>query len=151
MLSLQFGARRDVPRLDGKSREVGSHALHVFCAWRLRRDGEILVASGDLYTPVDPHADLETFDWDEVKATWWDAGWYRFSESSETEPIVQNTHLDEVGGLSISLSGDARFEVFPNSSAAPHVETEFWRLLRPGTGDPHFVVATFGFVEEHDA
>src|SRR5690348_13397687 len=69
-LALHFGARRA-----GEDGESGTLVLHVACAWRTTARGEILVASGDLFTPADPDAELETFDWEEPGATLWDLRW----------------------------------------------------------------------------
>src|SRR5207244_1765048 len=67
LLSLQFGERREV---DGQS--VGAYTLIIACAWRIAGPTTILAGSGDLLTPADPDAQLETFDWDVDGASWWD-------------------------------------------------------------------------------
>jgi hypothetical protein len=51
---------------------------------------------------------------------------------------------DSFGGVRLVCTGGIELEVFPNSSPSPHVETEFWRLLRPGQTDEHVVVGTMG-------
>ena len=51
---------------------------------------------------------------------------------------------DSFGGVRLVCTGGIELEIFPNSSPAPHVETEFWRLLRTGQAGDHVVVATTG-------
>jgi hypothetical protein len=57
---------------------------------------------------------------------------------------------DALGGLRVALAGGLALELFPESSAAEHVETEFWRLIRRGGGEPHFVVTSEGARREVD-
>ena len=149
MLSLQAGARR-AQAPDVSTRSVGELALHIFCPWRLIAGGRILAGAGDLFTPADPDADLETFDWDAPGATWWDL---RVLEAfaDDAGPRVTRVSADDVGGFTLECEGGVRLEVFPSSSASPHVDTEFWRLLRPDGERPHFVVETTGIHTDVDA
>jgi hypothetical protein len=133
MLSLHF--RSDVG---------DEHTLHVFCAWRIARPGEIIAGGGDLYTPSDPDADLETFDWDEPGSTWWDQRLDAYFASHETPPRVMALRADDLGGFRLACDDGAALEVFPSSANAPHVETEFWRLITPGVAAPHVVADTSG-------
>ena len=137
MLSLRFG------RGDGDAL-APDYTLDVFCAWRLARDGRILVGSGDLFTPADPAEELETFDYDAPGGSWWDARVAAYFAESPAPPVVQHVTADPLGGVRLALSDGASLDVFPNSSAAEHLETEFWRITRPGTGDAQLVVGTFG-------
>src|SRR5512138_1259730 len=59
VLVVQFGERQEV-----EGAAVGAHTLRIACAWRIAGPTALLVASGDLFTPADESADLETFDWD---------------------------------------------------------------------------------------
>ena len=145
MLWLQFGERVTQSVPGGGIREVGAYALHVSGAWRLSDPGGIITGSGDLFTPVDANADLDTFDWDVKGASWWD---YRLAEFATAfaadPPVVERVHADRLGDARLLLSHGLVFETFAHSSAADHVETEFWRLFQPGTEAPHFVVDTNG-------
>lgn len=143
MLALQFGDRRPAPTRAEPGREVGAWALHVYCAWRLTRGATILAGSADLFTPSDPDEDLETFDYEAPGATWWDVRWQAYADASPP-PTVATVAADAFGGLRLGLSDGATLEVFPNSAAAEHFESEFWRLLRPGQGEAEFVVGTAG-------
>ena len=162
LLRLQFGEQLTVAAEGAEGAEggdardvgshVGSHALHVACPWRLAGPDRLLVGSGDLLTPSDPDAEPETFDWDEPGASWLDV---RLDELAEAHgaapPVVEAVAGDALGGFRLSLTGGLTLEAFPNSTPTGHVATEFWRLLRPGTAEPHFVVGTFGTEREHQA
>jgi hypothetical protein len=139
MLSLRIGGANGDPR--------AAHALHVFCAWRLVRGSELIAGSGDLFTPADPDEEPETFDYDEPDATWWDERLRGYFAGGA--PVVTAAAADVLGGVRLDLADGARLEVIPNSSPAPHVETEFWRLVPPAPGASHFVVGTGGI--ERDA
>lgn len=139
LLSLQFGERRQVG-----GRSVGAYTLHVACAWRIANSTTILAGSGDLFTPADPDAELDSFDWDAQGASWWDV---RMSEVSGLleAPVVVSTYMaDSYGGVRLVCTGGIEVELFPNSSPAPHVETEFWRLVLGGQADDYVLVGTTG-------
>ena len=55
------------------------------------------------------------------------------------------------GSFRLFLGDEFVFDVFPDSSAAAHVESEFWRLLQPGSGAPQFVVGSEGFARVPEA
>ena len=151
LLWLQFGGRRRVAGEDGGEQEVGELALHIACPWRLRDSERILVGSGDLLTPADPAEDLETFDWGEPGASWLDVRLGELQAADATAPpVVEAVAGDALGGLRLALSGGRTLEAFPNATPTGHVATEFWRLLRPAGGEPHFVVGTFGVERESD-
>ena len=145
MLSLQVGPPRLAPTSRDPDRKVGAYALHVFCPWRLTRGADIIVASGDLYTPADPDESLDDFDWDRVGSTWWDVGMREvFGEDARVQLVIEAVRADALGGMALMCSADFTFEVFPNSSLAAHVETEFWRVFAPGTDGPHTVCSSSG-------
>ncbi len=144
-LVLQFGG-------DGApARGAADYALHVFCAWRLTRGDAILAGSADLFTPSDPDEELDTFDFELPGATWWDASWQAYLDAAGPAPTVAGVAADAFGGVRLALSDGAALEVFPNSAPAAHVESEFWRLARPGRPEPHFVVGTTGVEHVADA
>jgi len=145
MLWLQLGDRRIRPADQRGARVVGEYALHVSCAWRLAGPDGILVASGDLFTPADADADPDTFEWDVIGANWCDVRLRAFIEATAESPLaVVSISADEMGGVRIELAEGIALEVFPDSSNAEHVETEFWRLLQPGLPSPHVVVGSAG-------
>jgi hypothetical protein len=145
MLSLEIGPPRPAPTQETTDREVGAFTLHVFCSWRLTRGPEIVVGSGDLYTPADPDADLEDFDWESPDSTWWDVGMREvFGPDARARLIVEEVTADDVGGFALRCTGSLVFAVFPNSAPAAHVETEFWRVFSPGTDEAHTVMSSAG-------
>ena len=131
-------------RLVVDNRAVGSYTLRVACAWRIAGPTSILLASGDLFTPADPAGDLETFDWDVPGASWWDARMEEVARLLERGVTVTTFLADSYGGLRLVGTGGFEMEIFPNSSAAPHVETEFWRLVRYGEIEDYVQVSTSG-------
>jgi hypothetical protein len=144
LLVVQFGERQPAPTRAGYAHVVGSYALHVYCAWRLARGGALLAGSADLFTPADPDEDLDTFDYEAPGATWWDVRWRAYVEGAAAPPTVTAVTADVLGGLRIVLSDGAALDVFPNSAAAEHFETEFWSLWRAGHAEPAVLVGTGG-------
>jgi hypothetical protein len=70
------------------------------------------------------------------------------------DTVAVTTFLaDSYGGLRLACTGGIEIEIFPNSSPAPHVHTEFWRLLRAGEADQFVSVGTGGveLVQASDA
>lgn len=152
LLWLQFGARQSLASADGSEHEVGQFTLHIACPWRVIDEERILVGSGDLLTPVDPDEDPETFDWEQPGASWLDVRLSELLPPDTAEPwVVESVAGDGLGGFRLGLGTGAVLEVFTNATPTGHVTTEFWRLLRPGTGEPQFVVGTFGTDREHEA
>lgn len=138
ILVVQFGESQS---RDGAS---GGRALRIACAWRIAGPTSILAASGDLFTPADPDAELDSFDWDVPGASWWDVRVNEVMGSLE-QPMTVSTFLaDSYGGVRLVCTGGVELEIFPNSSPSPHVETEFWRLIPSGEAEDHVVVGTSG-------
>lgn len=139
LLILEFGESHRV-----RDDEIGTYTLQVACAWRIAGPTAILVASGDLFTPADENAELETFDWDVPGASWWDSRMKEIAESL-AESVTLTTFLaDSYGGVRLVCTGGLEIELFPNSSPAPHVESEFWRLTRTGESEQCVVVGSTG-------
>ena len=145
----QIGDRTMIPSGEDGEQQVGTYALHVACPWRLVDRERLLVGSGDLLTPSDPEAEIETFDWDVPGANWLDLRlaelWAGFNAQP---PTIQGIEPDAYGGFGLHLTGGLRLEAFPSSTPTGHVATEFWRLLQPSRAVPHFVVGTFGLERE---
>jgi hypothetical protein len=139
VLVAQFGGPHET---DGGG--VGAYTLRIASAWRIAGPTAILVASGDLLTPADEDAELETFDWDIWGASWWDVRMEHVGRLLE-QPVTIATFLaDSYGGARLVGTGGIELEIFPNSSASPHVETEFWRLVRGGQSADYVSVSTTG-------
>jgi hypothetical protein len=143
-LVVQFGERQSVSS-NGGPREAGAYTIRVACAWRLTDPAGIAAGSGDLFTPADEDADLETFDWQQPGATWCDVRLRQFEVGHTDMPLTASTFVaDEVGGFRLVVTDGVELDVFPNSAAAPHVETEYWRVLREGEHDAQIVIGSFG-------
>ena len=54
--------------------------------------------------------------------------------------IVEELSSDKFGSLRLKFSENIGLEIFPNDS----LPEEFWRFLKPGTNDNHFVVGGSG-------
>jgi hypothetical protein len=139
VLTLQLGERRA-----HGDRSIGAYTLQVACAWRIAGPTLILAGSGDLFTPADPDADLESFDWDVEGASWWDVRLKDVARLLDDAVTVTTFLADSYGGVRIVCTGGIEIELFPNSSPAPHVETEFWRLLRAGQEEGCIIVGSNG-------
>jgi len=139
ILVVQFGDRLEVDE-----RTVGAFTLQIACAWRIAGPTSILAASGDLFTPAEPDADLESFDWDVAGASWWDVRVLEVMQLLEQVVTVSTFMADSYGGVRLVCTGGLELEIFPNSSPSPHIETEFWRLVRGGRADDYVMVGTSG-------
>ena len=145
MLWFYLGERRSRSDDQLGRREVGEFTLHVSCPWRLVGPDGMVVASGDLFTPADPAADPGNFEWDVPGANWCDVRLRAFIAAAAESPLtVSGVSADELGSVRIFLAEEFVLDIFPDSSHAAHVESEFWRLLQPGTGAAHFVVSSEG-------
>lgn len=122
-------------------KQVGEYAIHVTCSWRIVDAGQIVVASRDRYYPTgDPWEEEPGFKWDVVGANRCDARTSEFLSTNYGRLKVGSITVDDVGSLSIGLSETARLDVFPDDS----LESEYWRLFRPGEDEQHFVVTGSG-------
>jgi len=131
----------------------GAWTLRVSCAWRLTSGDGILTGAGDLFTPADPDAELEDFDWEAPGASWLDVRLAAFHQALGGERVtVERAAGDRFGGLHLALSDGIALEVFPESSDAEHVDSEFWRLGRGDAAGPgDIVVGSRGLEHEPDA
>ena len=79
---------------------MGAYALHVSCPWRLVGPEGLVVASGDLFAPADPLADLEDFERDAPGANWCDVRLQAFIAGTADAPLaVSVVSADELGSL----------------------------------------------------
>ena len=140
MLWVQFGEMHEVPAYRGGAKTVGDWAIHVQCVWRFCRHGRIELAYRDYY--YGPDGDVLD-DWDTP-------GKSRFDRMAETlnaefeasRPRVLSATADDVGGFSLFLSEDFRFDVFPDDSSRDEY-SEHWRMFQPASDKEHFVVSGY--------
>lgn len=119
-------------------KEVGTHALHVQCAWRIRGPEKVLVDSSDRYQIMDGGR-----DWDRVGANLCDVRVRQFVES-ECPSRVTSVHADDLGTLTIELERGHTVDVFPDEPA----DQEQWRFFSPYQDGPHSVFASGTLIEE---
>lgn len=122
----------------GVGKQIGSHALHVMCPWRLLNESKIIV--GD----TDSSIDLDT----ELPGTYRRTLFHQriesfFASTNRNQLIVSRFALDVAGGFKMILSGGIVLEVVPMTSA----ETEIWRIFGTGDNEPHYVCLSTGCVE----
>jgi hypothetical protein len=74
--------------------------------------------------------------------------WALFQEREGDPLMVQAVHANVVGGVSIGFQDDYVLELFPAHSLDREGHSEHWRLLRPDSGEPQFVVTGGGIAIE---
>jgi hypothetical protein len=140
--NFQFGRVRAV-----RSGTVGEYALHVQCPWRIEGPEGIVTGRADLWEPAEPSPEIDWDTWDyERDENLQDrrlaallAGYDPETRSFVNEAdylVVEDVQADDCGGAVIWLTGGYRLALFPAGTRG-----EDWRVFRPGTGGPHFVVA----------
>jgi hypothetical protein len=137
----QFGEKRQVKTFHGETVEVGEYALHVQCAWRLSQGDRVITGNGDLYDPVVIQSEKSdpNFDW-KKQPTRVDKLMQSMFEHGTRQLVVQSVEVGVAANLRIQLERGFFLEIFPNYSAVD----EYWRLLKPGKDEPHFVVTGNG-------
>jgi len=144
LASFHFGGPVKVRDFFGNDREVGEYALHVQCAWRITRNDHVVVGSRDLYysSNLDEEESPENFDWDHGR----NRRDVLLDKLFEGSPgfTVQSLEVGRGGGVNILLDAGLSLELFPDDS----LSDEHWRLLRPATEEPHFVVSGKGVQED---
>ena len=137
---LQFGER--VMAQKGEPRCIGTWALHISCAWRIRDFEKIIVASTDYYMRANHVSPLdEDFDWDVQGHNQHDQRIKSFMEGKEDSLIVVKATANSVGDVFINLNEKFFLEIFADVSTG---DLEYWRLFNPSLDLPHFVVTTLG-------
>jgi len=125
---------------------VGEWALHIQCPWRIEGPQGIVTGRSDLWKPAVIHGDVDWDSWDYEKGNLQDKRIFDLLGGLDPEPrsysnttgslIVESVTADDFGGAAIHLSGGYRLVLFPAGS-----EGEDWRVFRPATGEPHFVIS----------
>jgi hypothetical protein len=139
----QFGSRRLVKTFRGETKEVGDYALHVQCAWRIRREDKVIVGRGDIFSPPEETDEPlpEDFDWQ--KGNRFDTVVSSLFEQTK-DFVVSGVEAGDAGTLTITLDHGLMIEVFPHDS----LQGEHWRLFEPSKDKPHFVVSGKGLETE---
>jgi len=128
--TFQFGTLRPVDR-----GSVGDFALHVQCPWRIEGQDGIVTGRLDLWEPVEDNAPFDEH-WDHEKSpNLQDARLEEWLARNESSLVVKSVDADEFGGAVIGLGQSFVLRLFPAGTRG-----EDWRLFRPTTGAPHFVI-----------
>lgn len=122
MLTMQFGALREVTNLRGKVKQVGEWAWHIQCKWRLEQAGAVVATQDDLAgSDTDAHGTIDRLNELLVKH----------------EPTsVKGVSVGEFGNADIVLSRGLILRVTANGIA----DEEDWRFFAPGVDAPHLVI-----------
>lgn len=147
--SLQFG-----PIGAADKGEAIAFALHIQCPWRIEGADGIITGRSDLWEPVEVGEDFDGKAWDydsdgnlqdkRIGALFgdYDGKPARSFLNRTDDLVVEDVQADPCGGASIGFSGGYKLVLFPAGS-----QSEDWRILRPKTGEAHFVIRG-GVVEE---
>jgi hypothetical protein len=144
----QFGPRKTVKDSWGE-KEVGEYALHVQCAWRIRRGDRVVVASRDLYSPPEENPEENpkenndrpgNFHWDVQGGNRRDRRIAELFQNETRQFMVRKVEAGEAGGFTIVFEDEYALEVFPDDS----MSGEHWRIFKPYADEPHFVVTGAG-------
>lgn len=136
MSTFQFGARIKTQDFYGRPCEVGEHALHVQCPWRIVQGVQLVVGSGDLYFPAnfeDSESLPSDFEWDRAP----NRRDRLLGELFDGDPefVVQKIETSALGSFRLVFHGGMLLEVFPDDS----LRREHWRLLNMMTDGADFV------------
>ena len=137
----EFGSRVTVKDSRGETKQVGEYALHLQCAWRIRCNGKVVVASRDLYYPPEETEERPAdFNWDVQGGNRRDRLVSALFQHESRKFLVHKVEAGEAGSCTIFFEDDYALEVFPDDS----LSGEHWRLFKPYTEAPHFVVTGHG-------
>jgi hypothetical protein len=137
--TLQFGTLRPVGR-----GSVGDFALHVQCPWRIEGPDGVVTGRLDLWQPVENNAPFDE-NWDYEKSpNLQDVRVDQWLAQNERSLVVKSVDADEFGGAAITFAQGYVLRLFPAGTRG-----EDWRLFRPNTDTPHFVIIG-GVVEPDD-
>ncbi len=134
-----FGDMREVPSRRGGTKKVGEWVLDIQTSWRFTRRDRILLGVLDLYAYAE---DGTEYDWDSGGESRFDRIASSLNETFRDEDVrVRHVACDQVGSILLQLDTDLEFAVFPNFSS-DYPDREYWRLFKPSTDYPHYVVST---------
>jgi hypothetical protein len=114
----QFGDRRTVPSLRGGQKEVGEYALHLECPWQL----------------VGPDRRAVVTDQSESEL---------LVQVARQSLLCSGADGSDDGGIRLRFAGGWLLAVEPGDPD----QLEYWRLLRPTAGAPHFVIGPAGITD----
>jgi hypothetical protein len=123
----------------GGSDVLGRFALHLQCPWRISGPRGIVVGGHDIYSPAST-ARLRGWKWEKGPTLFDERVEAHLAKSLRPLAFVRRVGTDRCGGFRLSMSNALVLEVFPDGSEATEY-SEWWRVFRPGTKAPHFVMS----------
>jgi len=121
-------------------KEVADYAIHLQCGWRFVREGEILLASGDIYEPHDESLAYDdnwvwdTFGREDAQSSIFDVHSKKFIK--ELLPLnIKNIYYTDTHDLHIDFDKDVYFDTFIGRSR----KEEFYRFIDHST-EEHTVI-----------
>lgn len=138
MRNFHFGPVRPVERGN-----AGEYALHIQCPWRLDSLQGVVTGWTDIWYHPGPHPP-EGWTWDDGpnvqdEQLAWLLGGHDEATGSHVNAtellVVEEVKCSPLGDVRIYLSGGYRLLLTPGGAVGEH-----WRIFRPHTDDPHFVV-----------
>lgn len=139
MLCLNLGPEVDWISPHTGCRRVSAYSIHFQTPWRFIQEGEILLASRDIYEPFEPDRAGEDWEYDLVgrersEGSLYDALAPEISQTMAGS-IVTACQVSPLGDLTLDFSNGVRFQSFTPDSR----KCEVWRLVDYRTGE-HIVV-----------
>ena len=134
MPTFQFGELRPAPSRSGEV-WLGTFALHIQSPWCLWDPGRVALGPGDT-------------SWEHGRAPFLAALEAWVDGTAAEHRTVTLATADDLGGFTLRLSGGGSLDCL-ESETEEEEGTELWRLFRPRSPDPHFVVLVGGIVEHH--
>ncbi len=132
MRTLQFGTLCPVDR-----GSVGDFALHIQCPWRIEGLDGIMTGRSDLWEPVESGPDIDREAWDYEKGpNLQDAQLEQLLAQHGQSLVVREVDANDFGDATVAFDGGYVLRLFPAGT-----RSEDWRLFRPATDDPHFVIS----------
>ena len=145
MADIGFGANETMHGPLG-SHEVSSFILHVQCAWRIVRDGRVIVGSLDYhFPPIDSAIDPADFEARDARRNLRDDLEAAFLAHLDGPHFVEAVEGRSTGDVRIVFVDGCVFETFVWSAQRAETDDEHWRFFRPNA-PTHFVVTAAGIV-----
>lgn len=141
MRTLQFGDLRTIE--DGS---IGEFALHIQCPWRIEGPDGTVTGSEDLWEPIERGSDSDPDDWHyEQSPNLQDSQVGQLLRRHGDSLVIRGVDADDFGGAAIHFQNDIVLRLFPAGTRG-----EDWRLFRPKTDTPHFVIAEGAIEDDED-
>jgi hypothetical protein len=126
---------------------VGEWALHLHCPWRVAGPAGLVTGRMDVWEPLQETLDFDWNQWDydrdgnlqDQRLSQWLGNYDDRADAlvnNTSKLVVQTIQADHCGGATICLSGGYELIIFPAGLVG-----EDWRIFRPGTDEPHFVIS----------